>query len=365
MAIDWTKSMKQEFEFYKVNPATWKDDEQLHHITNFKIVRDLSESTCGHANISTTKDYGESYIRAYMKCTQGEEQEMVPLATVLAQTPGKQYDGFKATYDIDAYTPLIELKNDKPPIGYAIKKGLNVMIQACRLTAENINAPLIEAKREGQNFRNNFCANLDDTWLSFISDMIQYVQMRFEIDGMGRVTFAPFQELSSLSPCWTYTDDENSIFYPEIKDDQDFYSIPNVVEILYSSYKGMMYVRVENNDPNSKVSTVNRGRTILYRDTNPSVSETATIKEVKEYAVTLLKELSSLEHTVTYSHGFTPVQIGSCVRLNYERAGLVDVKAKVISQSFDCSPGCKVEETAVYTTNLWEGEKYDIVSRTY
>ena len=39
--------------------------------------------------------------------------------------------------------------------------------------------------------------------------------------------------------------------------------------------------------------------------------------------------------------------------LNYQRAGLKYVKAKVISQSISCETGCPVEETAIYTTKLW------------
>ena len=58
-------------------------------------------------------------------------------------------------------------------------------------------------------------------------------------------------------------------------------------------------------------------------------------------------------NTLSYSHGYCPVRLYDCVRLNYERAGLIDIKAKVTKQSIECTPGCKVTETAVFTTNLW------------
>lgn len=47
-------------------------------------------------------------------------------------------------------------------------------------------------------------------------------------------------------------------------------------------------------------------------------------------------------------HGYCPVRVGDCVLLNYERAGLKNIKAKVISQSINCGIGCTVEETAVF-----------------
>ena len=72
-----------------------------------------------------------------------------------------------------------------------------------------------------------------------------------------------------------------------------------------------------------------------------------------EYAERLLEELSSIEYTVTYTHGYCPVRVGDCVRLNYTRAGLKNIKAKVISQSIECTPDCPVTEKAIFTTKLW------------
>ena len=79
----------------------------------------------------------------------------------------------------------------------------------------------------------------------------------------------------------------------------------------------------------------------------------ATKEQRKEYAVKLMKELSSVQYTVSYSHGYCPVRVGDCVRLNYSSAGLNNVKAKVISQTIKCESGCSVSEKAVFTTKLW------------
>lgn len=100
-------------------------------------------------------------------------------------------------------------------------------------------------------------------------------------------------------------------------------------------------------------STVNRGREIVHRETDPQFSGEPTNRQVKDYATSLLSQLSSVEYTISYSHGYCPVRLYDCVRLNYERAGLIDIKAKVTRQSIECKPGCKVTETAVFTTNLW------------
>lgn len=106
-----------------------------------------------------------------------------------------------------------------------------------------------------------------------------------------------------------------------------------------------------NNPPST--STINRGREIVHRVTDPQFSGEPTDRQIKDYATSLLSQLSSVEYTISYSHGYCPVRLYDCVRLNYERAGLIDIKAKVTRQSIECKPGCKVTETAVFTTKLW------------
>ena len=98
---------------------------------------------------------------------------------------------------------------------------------------------------------------------------------------------------------------------------------------------------------------MNRGREILHRVTDPPLDGNSTHVQIQQYAERLLKELSSVEYTISYAHGYCPVRLGDCVRFNYKRAGLTDIKAKVINQSIDCSAGCQVSETAVFTKKLW------------
>lgn len=74
---------------------------------------------------------------------------------------------------------------------------------------------------------------------------------------------------------------------------------------------------------------------------------------IDDYAKAQLKALSTLTYTISYTHGYCPVRVGDCVRFVYPEAGLKDVKAKVISQSISCTPGCSVSEKATYTVRLW------------
>lgn len=349
---DWLSSMQQTFEYYIVDPKTWKDIELIDTVKSSTIQRDAEAETLGSATIDMTESVGESYIRIYLITIQNGLRERHPLGTFLVQTPSLNFNGRLQNISVDAYTPLIELKESPPPLGYSILKNSNVMDFAYRLARERARAPVV--KTECNTLLGmNFTASTDDTWLTFLSDLIANAKYNFALDEMGRILLSPYQDTASLQPVWTYNDDNSSILYPEISVDRDLYGIPNVVEVIHSNGAGYYFVRAVNDDPNSVTSTVNRGREIIHRVNNPDLVGKPTESQVKDYANQLLRELSVLEYTVTYTHGYCPVRLGDCVRLNYARAGITNIKAKVISQTIKCEPGCPVTEKAVFTTRLW------------
>lgn len=349
---DWLSSMQQTFEYYIVDPGTWKDTKLLDTVKSCTINRDNDAATLGSATINVTESVGECYIRVYLVTIQNGVKEKHPLGTYLVQTPSSSYDGKIKDVSMDAYTPLLELKEKQPPLGYYIPKNENIMSIASKLTGLHMRAPVAATSYDKTLFT-DFVAETNDTWLTFLTDLITNAKHQFGLDEMGRVLFYPVQDTASLQPVWTYNDDNSSILYPSMSMDHDLYGIPNVVEVVYSNGGEYFYSRIVNDDPNSPISTVNRGREIVHRVTDPDLVGGPSKNEIDEYARQLLREMSTLEYTISYTHGYCPVRVGDCVRFNYSRAGLNNVKAKVISQSIKCEPGCPVTEKAVFTTKLW------------
>lgn len=365
---DWLLSMQQTYEFYTVDPVTWKDEKLLEHITSCTINRDSTVETLGSATLDMTEPIEESYIRIYLVTIQNGVKEKHPLGTFLAQTPASNFDGKVKSISADAYTPLIELKEKLPPVGYTIFKtdSKTIMDFAYELTDENTRARVLPAKHD-KTLQSNFVANVEDTWLKFLSDLMATAKYKYDLDEMGRIMFKPDKETAALQPIWTYNDDNSSILQPDVTINRDIYDIPNVIEIVYSNGflnpKGgnLYYMKAINNDPNSPTSVVSRGREITKRITDPSFTGVPTKSEVEDYAERLLKELSTVEYSVSYTHGYCPVRLGDCVMLNYSRAGLNHVKAKVINQSIKCEPGCPVSEKAVFSEELCSEVTFDAI----
>lgn len=357
---NWTDSMQQTFEYYIVDPKTWKDIKKVNNVKSSDISWDLDAETLGSASYNIEDSVGEVYIRTYLITIQNGVTEKHPLGTFLVQTPRETFDGRTKQITMDAYSPLLELKEKKPDIGYFVEKGSNIMEKVYNIlnNKDIVRAPVIEPNSDKVLYE-DFVADIDESYLDFLTELMNNADHYFMLDEMGNILFAPKQETDALQPVWTFDDSNSSILYPNIDDDQDLYGIPNVVEVVYSTGSGVTYiVQAENNDADSPTSIQNRGRKILYRDTEPSITISDSNVEdltayLEDYAKKLLKELSTLERTISYKHAYCPVRIGDCVRINYTRAGLVNIKAKVISQTISCEPGCPVTETAVYTTKYW------------
>lgn len=350
-SVDWIASMQQTFEFYTVDPSTWTDAERLDTIKSGSITRDADSDTLGNSRFVITDDIGECYVRVYLIVIQNRVTSKIPLGTFLCQVPGSSFNGSVEEHSVEAYTPLIELKEKNPPFGYYLLKGRNIIDAANTIVWDCLRAPIVRGS-DTSTLPEDFIANIDDTWLSFFKDLLACGKYEFGLDEMSRVLFQPKADLLSMQPIWTYDDSNSSILYPDISIERDLYNVPNVVEVIYSTDEKSMTARIVNDDPDSPISTVNRGREVVYRESNPDLSGNVTNAMLQSYGRNILREKSALEYKLTYTHGYCPVRIGDCVMLNYQRAGIAGVKAVVKKQTIRLEPGCPVEETAVYTTSL-------------
>lgn len=356
--IDWNSSMSVTYEYYVVDPKTWKDTAKLGVVKSCSITRDSEAETLCSASIDVNELVGECYIRAYLVAIQNGITEKHPLGAFLVQTPSSSFNGRSRTVTMEAYSPLLELKEKYPPIGYSLPKGEDIMDVAYRLIRELLRSPVVKNKCNNEDYAyllNDFVSDPSDPWLIYLKDLVANAKYDLDLDEMSRVIFVPRQDTTALQPVCTFDDSNSSILLPEITMDHDLYMIPNVVEVICSTGLEKHYARVVNDDPNSPTSTVRRGREIVHRVTNPElVGNNPSVKQIDSYAENLLKEKSTVEYTISYTHGFHPrVRPGVCVRLNYERAGLTDIKCKVISQTIKCATACLVTEKAVFTQKLW------------
>lgn len=348
---DWTLPMRQTFEYWQVDPGTWRDRARLEGVTACTVTRDADSDTLGSATIDADGSWGEGYVRAYLVAEQGGRRERHPLGTFLVQTPSSSFDGRRWSASMDAYTPLTELTEALPPIGYYVPEGEDALAWASRLAAAHMRAPVVAAS--GGALARDFVADGEETWLEYVKALAATDGHELGLDELGRALVRPARDVRSMQPVWAYTDGDASITYPDLSLDHDLYGVPNVVEVSWSDGLSTFSARAVNEDPGSPTSTVRRGREVVHRESDPEIGATPSQSAVEAYAASKLRELSAVEYEVSYKHGYNGVRLGDCVRLDLARAGLRGVRAVVTRQVIACEEGCPVEERAVVSERLW------------
>ena len=64
--VDWFDSMQQTFEYYVVDPNTWKDVRIIRNVKSSKISRDSESETLGSLTLDVDETVGECYVRIYL-----------------------------------------------------------------------------------------------------------------------------------------------------------------------------------------------------------------------------------------------------------------------------------------------------------
>ena len=63
---NWLSEMQQTFEYYIVDPGTWKDISKIENVISSNINWDSSAVTLGSASITVNEPIGEKYVRIYL-----------------------------------------------------------------------------------------------------------------------------------------------------------------------------------------------------------------------------------------------------------------------------------------------------------
>lgn len=351
--IDWDNEMAQSFSYYEVSPATWQVVRKIPEIVSAELTFDADDALWASATFEARQDVGESVIRAVMTARQGREEHTAVLGTFLAQTVSRTRGSTGPAWSVDAYSPLLELADDSPPLGYYVPKGANVLASVCDLAVEHCRAPVVRAEGTAV-LAEAFVAAPEETWLDLIEGLAARASRTLGVDPMGRIVLMPARASSAMRPVCALGASGHRIMRPDVTDERDLFGVPTSVQLVWSGPDGVSLSATAHNDnPDSSTSREARGRTILLRETDVDLPETMSLGDaglaLSRMASDRLAEEGCLEHSVSYERGYLPnVGVGSCVYIEDEALGVAS-RAVVSKQTISCQTGCKVAETAKYT----------------
>lgn len=332
--MDWSKGFEATYYMTIVDRGTWKDVERI-EITGGSVSRSDSNLIESADVDCISYDRGEQWIRLWLDARQdGSDASHIPLFTGLATSPAVSINGIIKQNSLECYSVLKPADDVPLPRGYFAVGGSNVPLLVKEKLLEDCPAP-VEIDGEAPPLAKTLLAENGESKLSMAVKLLTAINWRFRISGDGTIHICP-KDNTIVSSFDTLDSD---VVEPQINVEHDWYRCPNVFQAIID---GVAYV-ARDDDPNSVLSTVNRGREIWSTEDNPALNSGET---AVQYVKRRLKEEQTAIMKVSYNRRFYPdVTIGDCVNMNYP-AQKVTGTFRISSSSFSLSYGATVSEDA-------------------
>ena len=328
--MDWSKGFSSRNYCSFVDSVTWRDAERF-EINGGSISRGKS-GLMESADINCVNfDNRERWVRIWMDTRQSGETSHNALFTGLACSPSEEIEGYRSTHTVQVYSVLKPCEDVLLPRGWYASGGTN----GGNLIKELLNvtsAPVI-VEGDSPSLSQTIIAEDGETRLSMAQKVLDAIGWRIRIDGMGNIhVLSKATEISAR-----FDTINNDVIEPSIQKEYDWFECPNV----FRAVSGDISATVVDDDPNSPLSTVSRGREIWMEETN---CDNAEGESITEYAMRRLKEEQQVGMKISYDRRYNPdVYTADYVYLNYPSQGIVGTFV-VTSQNIELGYGAKTSE---------------------
>ena len=303
--MDWSKGFTAMYYISVVDKNTWCDVDRI-EITGGKIKRtdkDLRESAdIDCVNYSSNK---EQIIRVWLDAKQEGSSSHTPLFTGLATSPDRNIKGSFSTHTLQCYSVLKIAQDMLLPRGWYAPSEINGgdLIRSL-LSVLPVN---IEIEKNSPGIKTAIVSESNENRLSMTDKILNAMNWRMKLDGYGNIYIGPYDK----TPIARFNALSNDVLEPSLTINYDWYNIPNV----YRAVMDDSYSIARDDNPDSILSTVNRGREIWVEDSSVYLQDEETLSE---YANRMLKESQQAATTISYTRRFNPsVYISDVVHLAY------------------------------------------------
>lgn len=354
---DWADGfVKTTYRYMRVSRKTGKETGRITCLKDGAVTRndDTRIKESAEATMLEDYDFGADFVRIYIEVETFAGKKLTDcLGTFLPVVPSRTVNGMIAKSTLKLYGRLQEFLDDKFGTPYTVAKGANavaVVKKVCEdmgfeVIAESSDYTVSDSRYYGVGAKQNN-SETGDTKLDMINDLLDLAGFRgIYTDRMGRVVLEKYRDLNSTAPTWSFVEGANARFERSVTDEWDYTSTANHVVVRYSSTESNQAVVGEawDNDPNSPLSTVSRGRTITssytYEELPPGKTDTAKKEYANTRAQSLLNTAQSTIHRITFTCAYTPLAINDAIYFSYP-TGDLQGKFSIRTITLKLSGGC-------------------------
>lgn len=333
--MNWSKGFSARYRLMKVDPATWADMEKL-DFTNGSITRS-TDGLMQSADLEVTqlpRGY-ESWIRVYLDARQENESNLsIPLFTGLASVSSRNFVGIRSTYPMTCYSVLKPAKDIILNRGWYAPKGTAVAEIVRNLLS--VGPAPVDYVGDSPSLSSYVIAEDGETNLSMAQHLLGLIDWKIRISGNGHLSIEPNTDNISAS----FDSLENDVIGLSGTDTLDWFDCPNV----FRAISGNSSATVVDDDENSVLSTVSRGREIWMEETVGAISRDETLEQ---YARRRLKEEQRVVRTFEYTRRFYPeIFPGDLVDVSYPQSDFNGV-FRVTNQTLTLGHSIEVRESGV------------------
>lgn len=329
--MDWSKGFSARYVLRIVDKDSWQDTKEI-PILSGSISRDIESELIESASVETRKEINEEWIRIYLIAEQNGDSIHVPLFTGLASSPQRDITGSRDTYHIDCYSVLKPAADWMTPLGYFVPAG----IQGTKAIEEMLKKTGVRLSYElgAGILASPIVAEAGETYLSMSNTVLKAIGWQMCINGYGEITLNPFNKNEKVN----FSGMDFDSIEPELTDSRDLFSAPNVLRVTADNKS----LTVRDDDPESDLSTVSRGREIWAEEAIDLTSG----QTLDSYAIERLKKLQRPSRELSYKRRFHPdVRPGDLIRIRYP-GQRIDGIFQVQNQKIDLTHGARTEEVA-------------------
>lgn len=333
--MEWNSGFSAAYYATYVDPATWRDLERFEIIEgdinrSSSSLRDSADVTCRSYEPGT-----ERWIRIYLDAKQEESGAHEALFTGLATSPETNINGNIKEYPLQCFSVLKPAEDILLSRGWYAPAGatggevIRSLLSVCPCP--------VDIAEGSPTLSQAVIAEDSETNLSMVDKILTAIGWRIRILGDGTVEVLP----EATEPAETFDVLNNDVIEPAISLAVNWYDCPNCFRAIKDDMVGI----ARDDDPDSPLSTVTRGREVWQQDLSCDLADNESIAD---FALRRLRELQAEYVRVSYSRRFHPdVLVGDLVRLHYPAQG-IDGIYKVAKQDINLDFGATTNEEVRY-----------------
>ena len=332
--MDWRRGFSAKYYISVLDRNTFRDLTPI-EITGGTINREDSElRESANIDCANYEETTEQIIRVWLDAKQNSYSSHIPLFTGIATSPGRNINGNLSTNTLQCYSILKIAQDMLLPRGWYAPKGIN----GGELIRDLLNViPVnISIAENSPGLDSAIISESNENRLSMVDKILELMNWRMKLDGYGNISIEPY----SKDVVATFDAINNDILEPSLSVSYDWYDIPNV----YRAVLDNSYAVARDDNPNSPLSTVSRGREIWYEDTSVYLQENETLAE---YAERMLKLYQQVATTISYTRRFDPtIYVSDVVRIGYNKQQIAG-DYLVTSQTITLGYNAKTSEEVI------------------